>query len=70
MRQAADGSLKLTDEEVRNGWDEPSVLAYAAERDRAAGYLVPGNVVTSFVRPRAPVRVENCRTFNPHQHWR
>lgn len=70
MRHAADGALKLTDEEVRNGWDEPSVLAYAAERDRAAGCLVSGNVVTSFVRPRPPVQVENCKTFNPHRYWR
>lgn len=69
---AGDGSLKLTPEEERAGWTLDSLLAYQRERDIAAGY-VAGNVVTSFVRPRPPVRNESTTResgYDPHRDWK
>jgi len=60
----------LTPEERKNGWDEKSLAAYRAERERESNFggapLVAGNIVTPFVRPRPPLRVENMEGWNAH----
>lgn len=69
MRERCDGKLVLTEAEIANGWTEADVLAYQAERDKAMG-LVPGNVVTPFVRPRPAMRIENCQGYDPCWRYR
>lgn len=68
-RSLLDGSIRLTDDDYKNGWDEPSLFAYIQARDAAAG-LVAGNVVTKFERPRPPIRVETALSCDPHRHWK
>jgi hypothetical protein len=65
----------ITEAEIRNGWNQRALDAYLAQRNEETG-LVPGNVVTAFVRPRPPIRVENSREskngrgYRPDQWWR
>ena len=68
-RSLITGQLELTDDDKRNGWDDASLFAYVEGRDKAFG-LVPGNVVTRTERGRPQLRVENCRTYDPHRVWR
>ena len=59
-------SIKLTPEEISNGWTEQSLAAYRRERDKVAD-VVAGNVVTEFKRPKAAIRIEGAAKFKPHQ---
>ena len=53
------------EEGVRNGFDEESLAAYLAERDRVAG-LCAGNVVTPWQRPKPAIRHESAmKGWNP-----
>lgn len=55
----------VTPIEEKNGWDEPSLKAYLAERD--AGAPVGGLVVTEFQRAKPAIKFETTRDFNPHR---
>lgn len=64
MRQAPDGSFKLTDEEIKNGWTLETALKYQAERSLASG-LVGGNAVTAWERPPQPRAIFTTKDYDP-----
>ena len=58
---------EITRDDIRNGWTPESLEAYHLAREEARG-LVPGNVVTQFMRPkRIDPDVEPVASFNPHK---
>jgi hypothetical protein len=64
--------IEPTADERRNGWTAETLAAYRREREAAvapqhSAGLVAGNVVTPFVRPKPPVRIESALAHNPHQ---
>jgi len=55
--------LKLTPEEIRNGWDEATLKAYLAEREaQRVAFSAEEVKLKNF-------KVENTSGFNPHN-WR
>lgn len=56
---------ELTKAEISNGWTAESLAAYRRDRDKVAD-VVPGNVVTEFKRPKAPMVMQGAgRAYNP-----
>jgi len=58
--------LKLSPEDLKNGWTPEALDRYRAERDAAAS-RVAGNVVTQYERPKPPIQAESALKFNPHR---
>lgn len=58
---------RLTPEEIKNGWTVESLAAHRRRVNR--GLPEGGNVVVvmSGPRPKPPVRVENCKNWNPFE---
>lgn len=58
-------SIKPTQTELRNSWDETSLNAYVAERNQAAATRIFGD--PNEKGRKRPMKVENVRGFSPHR---
>lgn len=57
--------MKLTPQEIFNGWSVESLEAYRRERDKVAD-VTPGNVVTEYKRGKPAIQIEGAgRSYSP-----
>lgn len=61
-KPSTEHSVKLTKEDIRNGWNEETLKAYLKQRDEQK---------KEFASQKKPavLKVENVKAFNPHD-WR